>query len=65
MTRSLGNTLLWGDQHIPEPVDEVIDIQEISYDRKRKFLMRITIKKRNLRLDSTLLITIREMLFDT
>jgi hypothetical protein len=56
-TRSLGNTLTWGDQQIPEPVDEVIDIQAISYDRKNKFLMRRTTKKRRLMLDSTLLIT--------
>jgi hypothetical protein len=29
---SLRNTLTWGQQQIPEPVDEVIDIQAISYD---------------------------------
>jgi hypothetical protein len=33
---SLGNMLTWGDQQIPEPVDEVTDIQAISYDWKRK-----------------------------
>jgi hypothetical protein len=57
MVGSLGNTLSWGDQQIPEPVDEVADIQEISYDRKRKVVMRRTIKKRKLMLDSTLFIT--------
>jgi hypothetical protein len=33
---SLGNTLSWGDQQIPEPVDEIADVQAIAYDRKRK-----------------------------
>jgi hypothetical protein len=40
-------------------MDEVIDIQEISYDRKRKSIMRRTTKKRRLTLDSTILITTR------
>jgi hypothetical protein len=62
---SLGNTLSWGDQQIPEPVDEIVDIQEIAYDRKRKAVMRRTTKKRRLTLDSTLLITTEETLFDT
>jgi hypothetical protein len=31
---SLGNMLTWGDQQIPEPMDEVVDIQAISYDRR-------------------------------
>jgi hypothetical protein len=34
--RSLGNILTWGDQQIPEPMDEVINIHAITYDRKRK-----------------------------
>jgi len=29
---SLGNTLIWGDQQIPKPMDEVIDIHAITYD---------------------------------
>jgi len=63
--RSLGNTLSWGDQKILEPVDEVVNIQEISYNRKRKVLMRRTFKKRKLTLDSTFFITTEETLFDT
>jgi hypothetical protein len=43
-------------------MDEVTDIQTIAYDRKRKFIMRRTTKKRKLTLDSTLLITIEENL---
>jgi len=46
-------------------VDEVTDIQEITYDRKRKVLMRRTTKKRRLTLYSTLLITIEETLLNT
>jgi hypothetical protein len=63
MERILGNTLSWGDQPILEPVDEVINIQEISYDGKRKDAMRRTIKKMNLMLDRTLFITIEETLY--
>jgi hypothetical protein len=42
---SLGNTLSWGDQQIPEPVDEIADVQAIAYDRKRKFMMKRMVKK--------------------
>jgi hypothetical protein len=55
---SLGNTLTWGEQQIPEPVDEVTDIQSITYDRKRKAIMNRTTKKRRITLDSLILITI-------
>jgi hypothetical protein len=36
---SLRNMLTWGDQQIPEPVDEVVDIHAITYDWKRKYFM--------------------------
>jgi hypothetical protein len=65
MTGSLGSTLSWGDQQIPEPVNEIINIQEISYDRKRKVVMIRTTKKRKITLANTLLITKEETLFDT
>jgi hypothetical protein len=45
-------------------VDEVVDIQAIAYDRKRKFVMRRTPKKRRLTLDGTLLITTKETLIN-
>jgi hypothetical protein len=57
--------LTWGDQQIHEPVDEIIDIQSIAYDRKRKVEMRITTKKRRLTLDRTIFITTEETLLDT
>jgi hypothetical protein len=62
---SLGNTLTWGEQKIPEPVDEVIDIQVIAYDRKRKAIMKRTTKKRRLMLDSLILITTKEKFLST
>jgi hypothetical protein len=62
---SLGNTLLWGDQQILELVDEIVDIQVIAYEWKRKAMMRRTIKKRKLTLNSTLFITTKDTLFDT
>jgi hypothetical protein len=55
--RSLGNTLTWGDQRIPEPVDEVSDIQAIAYDQKRKIIIQRTTKKRRITLDHSILIT--------
>jgi hypothetical protein len=62
---SLGNTLTWGEKKIPEPVDEVVDIQVIAYDRKRKAIMKRTTKKRRLTLDSSILITTKEKLIST
>jgi hypothetical protein len=60
----LGNTLTWGDQQIPKPVDEIVDIHAITYDRKSKFVMRRTTNKKRLMLNSTLLITIEETLLN-
>jgi hypothetical protein len=62
---SLGNTLTWGEQQIPEPVDEVVDIQSIAYEQKRKAIMKRTTKKRMITLDSSILITTEEKLFKT
>jgi hypothetical protein len=62
---SLGNTLTWGEKQIPEPVDEVIDIQAIAYDRKMNDIMKRTTKKRRLTLDNSILITIEEKLIST
>jgi hypothetical protein len=59
---SLINTLTWGEKQIPELVDEVNDIQAITYDRKRKSIMIITTKKRRITLDSSILITTEEKL---
>ena len=62
---SLRNTLTWGEQQIPKHVDEVVDIQEITFDRKRKSIMKRTTKKRRLTLDSSILITTEEKLLNT
>jgi hypothetical protein len=62
---SLGNMLTWGDQQIPEPVDEVVDIHAISYDQKRKSIMQRTTKKRRITLDRSILITMEEKLINT
>jgi hypothetical protein len=37
--KSLGNILMWGDQQIPKPVDEVANIHAIAYDRKGKAII--------------------------
>jgi hypothetical protein len=57
--------LTWGYQKIPELMDEVSDIQAISYDRKRKSIMRRTTKNRRLTLDSAILITTEEDMLNT
>jgi hypothetical protein len=54
-----------GRKKIPEPLDEVTDIQAIAYDRKRKSIMKRTTKKRRLTLDSFILITTEEKLIST
>jgi hypothetical protein len=62
---SLGNMLTWGDQQIPKPMDEVVDIHAISYDRKRKYIMKRTTNNRRITLDLSILITIEEKLINT
>jgi DNA repair ATPase RecN len=61
---SLGNTLTWGDQQIPEPMDKVANIHAIAYDRKRKDIVQRTTKKRRITLDHSILITIEENLIN-
>jgi hypothetical protein len=63
--KSLGNTLIWGEKQIPNLVDEVTDIQAISYDRNRKDIMKRTTKKIRLMLDRSILITTKEKLLST
>jgi len=61
---SLGNALLGGDQSIPEPVDEVADVESIAYDRKRQVVFKRTNKKRRLTLDIVVMITMEETMLD-
>jgi hypothetical protein len=61
---SLRNMLTWGDQQIPEHVDEVSDIHSISYVWKRKYIVKRTTKKRRITLDRSILITIEEKLMN-
>jgi hypothetical protein len=46
-------------------MDEVADIQAISYDWKRKDIINRTTKKRRLTLDCSILITTEEKLINT
>jgi hypothetical protein len=55
---SLGNTLSCGDQKIIEPIDEVVDVRDISYEKKRKAMMKITVKRKRFTLDNTFFVTI-------
>jgi hypothetical protein len=63
--RELGKYAHLGSKQIPEPVDEVADIIAISYDWKRKAIMKRTTKKRRITLDHSILITIEEKLMNT
>jgi hypothetical protein len=64
-TDSLGNMLTWGNQQIPELVDEVADIYAISYDQKRKAIMQRTTKKGKITVDHYILVTTEENLINT
>jgi hypothetical protein len=46
-------------------MDEVADIQAISYDQRRKDIMQTTTKKRRITLDRSILITTEEKLIKT
>jgi hypothetical protein len=46
-------------------VDEFVDIQAISYEWKRKYIMKRTTKKRRITLDHSILITTEEKLVNT
>jgi hypothetical protein len=61
----LGNTLTWGDQPIPKPMDEVADIHAIDYDQMKKAIFQRTTKKRRIILDRSILITTEEHLINT
>jgi hypothetical protein len=62
---SLRNILTCGDRKILEPVDEVDDIHAISYDQKRKAIVKRTTKKRRITLNHSILITTEEKLIKT
>jgi hypothetical protein len=62
---SLGNNLTWGDQQIPDPVDEVVDIYVISYDQKRKAIFQRNAKKRIFTLDQSIIVITEKNLIDT
>jgi hypothetical protein len=65
MSWILGSTLSWGDQQIVEPVGEVANVQDISYDKKRKEVLKRTVKRRRFTLYNNLVVTTKETLFDT
>jgi hypothetical protein len=62
---SLRNNLSWGDQQIPEPVDKVANIYEISYNQKRKAIIQRIVKRRRINLDQSIMVTTKEKLINT
>ena len=61
----MGNNFTWGDQQIPDLVDEVADMYAISYDQKRKAIIQRTAKKRRITLDQSIIVVIEEKLINT
>jgi hypothetical protein len=47
----LRNILSWGDQPIPQPVEEVVDLELFTYDKKHKYIVKRTHRKRKVTLD--------------
>jgi hypothetical protein len=60
----MGNTLTWGDQHIPKLVDKVADIHAIAYDQRKKAIIHRTTKKKSITLYRSILITTEEHLIN-
>jgi hypothetical protein len=61
----LRNNLTWGEQQIPELVDEVGNIYAISYDQKRKAIVQRTAKRRRITLDQSIVVTTEENLISS
>jgi len=59
---SMKNILSWGDHPIPHLVDEVVDLNSLAYDQKRKSIIRRTQRKRKLIVDSGILCTFEEVI---
>jgi hypothetical protein len=37
--------LSWGDQPIPEPLEEVVDLESIAYNRRKQAIVKANPKK--------------------
>jgi len=61
---SMGIMLAWGDKKIPKPLDEVVDIEAITYDKKIQVSVTRASRKRKLNLDNTMVMTVEETLLD-
>jgi hypothetical protein len=57
--------LSWGDQPIPHLVEDVVDLESFSYDKKKKSIVKRTHRKRKVTLDSGVLSTTEEVIIDT
>jgi hypothetical protein len=49
---------LWGDQPILKPIDEVDDIESISYDHKRQYIVKRTQRKQKISVDNVVVVYI-------
>jgi len=62
---SLENILSYGDQLIPEQLDEVFDVESIVYEKKRQSIVIRTQRKNKIIVDSAMLCTSEEIMFGT
>jgi hypothetical protein len=53
-----------GDHPIPQPVDEVVDLEYLAYDQKMKLIIGRTQRKIKLIVDSGILFTFEEVIID-
>jgi hypothetical protein len=60
----LRNILSWGDQLVPQPIDEVVNLDSLAYDRKLKSIIRRMRWKINLIVYSGILCTFEEAILD-
>lgn len=61
---SLEFFLAWGDQPILELLEEIVDLESIVYNRRRQAIVNKTHKGRRVDVDSVVLCTTEETLFD-
>jgi hypothetical protein len=57
---SLENNLSLGDKHIPNPLDDVVNLEMIAYKKRKKTIVKQTQKKKKIDLDTTILCTTKE-----
>jgi hypothetical protein len=61
---SFQNVLSWGNRQIPYPIEELVDLESISYNRWRQAIVRIKQKRKRVYVDIVVVYMTEEPLFD-